>query len=70
MCKPAQKENGPKLYHRVVVPDYGDIDCIIGKNAARDVFPLILAHLRSPSVQQVDTETPKTLGASSPTARL
>jgi len=48
------KENGPQLYHRVVVPDYGDIDCIIGKYAARDVFPLILAHLRSPAVKALD----------------
>jgi cholesterol oxidase len=49
------KANGPDHYSRTVIPGYGDIDCIIGKNAARDVYPLILAHLRSPSVQPLDT---------------
>lgn len=46
------KANGPALYRRHVVAGYGDIDAIIGKNAARDVFPLILEHLRwvSPEV--------------------
>jgi cholesterol oxidase len=39
------ERNGPDLYRRHVVPNYGHIDCIIGKNAARDVFPLILAGL-------------------------
>ncbi|MGH7653648.1 MAG: alpha/beta fold hydrolase [Gemmatimonadaceae bacterium] len=37
--------NGAVLYRRVVIPGYGDIDPIIGKNAVRDVFPLILEHL-------------------------
>jgi cholesterol oxidase len=32
-------------YSRHVIPDYGHIDCIFGKNAARDVYPHILAHL-------------------------
>ena len=39
------ERNGPHLYRRHVVPNYGHIDCIIGKDAARDVFPLILAGL-------------------------
>jgi hypothetical protein len=51
------------------VPGYGDIDCIIGKNAARDIFPLILAHLRSPAVLRLDTEAPRGLDAPSPTVR-
>jgi cholesterol oxidase len=37
--------NGPGLYRHTLIPDYGDLDCIIGKNAARDVFPLVLGHL-------------------------
>jgi cholesterol oxidase len=37
--------NGRQLYERHVIPGYGHIDCIFGKNAARDVFPLIAAHL-------------------------
>jgi cholesterol oxidase len=37
--------NGPDWYRRRVLPHYGDIDCLIGKDAARDVFPFILEHL-------------------------
>jgi cholesterol oxidase len=37
--------NGPTLYERHVIPDYGHIDCIFGKNAADDVYPHILRHL-------------------------
>lgn len=37
--------NGKQLYERRVIPGYGHIDCIFGKNAARDVYPLIVAHL-------------------------
>ena len=32
-------------YERVVIPKYGHIDCIFGKDAARDVYPKILTHL-------------------------
>jgi cholesterol oxidase len=39
------QRNGPEFYKRVVVPGYGHIDCIFGKNAAVDVFPHILEHL-------------------------
>jgi cholesterol oxidase len=28
-----------------VIPGYGHIDCIYGKNAVNDVFPLMLSHL-------------------------
>ena len=31
-------------YARHVIPDYGHIDCIFGKNAAADVYPHVLAH--------------------------
>lgn len=37
--------NSPDLYDRVVIPATGHIDCILGKNAARTVYPSILAHL-------------------------
>ena len=37
--------NGPELYSRYLIPHYGHIDCIFGKNASRDVYPLILKHL-------------------------
>ena len=37
--------NGEAFYTRHVIPDYGHIDCIFGKNAVEDVYPHILAHL-------------------------
>ena len=37
--------NGAALYSRRLIPDYGHVDCIIGKDASRDVYPHILAHL-------------------------
>jgi cholesterol oxidase len=37
--------NGRHLYQRHVIPRYGHIDCIYGKQAATDVYPLVLAHL-------------------------
>ena len=37
--------NDPGLYDRFVIPDYGHIDCIYGKNAVDDVYPKILEHL-------------------------
>ena len=37
--------NGEDLYTRHVIPDYGHIDCIFGKNAVRDVYPHVLEHL-------------------------
>lgn len=40
-----KKANDPKLYDRRVIPGYGHIDCIFGKNAARDVFPYWIQHL-------------------------
>jgi cholesterol oxidase len=39
------EHNGAALYRRHVLPGYGHLDCLIGKEAARDVFPLIAAHL-------------------------
>ena len=40
-----RQQNGTGLYRRHVIPDYGHIDCIFGKNAVKDVYPLILQHL-------------------------
>lgn len=39
--------NGAGLYKRHVIPGYGHIDCIVGKDAARDVYPHILEHLEA-----------------------
>ena len=37
--------NGGRLYERHLIPNYGHIDCIFGKNAAVDVYPKIHEHL-------------------------
>ena len=39
--------NGKSLYQRKLIPNYGHIDCIFGKNAVRDVYPHILEHLEA-----------------------
>lgn len=39
--------NGAGLYKRHVIPGYGHIDCIFGKNAVNDVYPFILEHLEA-----------------------
>jgi choline dehydrogenase-like flavoprotein len=36
-----QDANGPELYSRTVIPDYAHMDCFIGEDAARDVYPVI-----------------------------
>src|SRR5439155_5347915 len=36
--------HGPERFERHLVPNYGHIDCIFGKNAATDVYPLMLLH--------------------------
>ena len=36
---------GDERYSRQVIPGYGHIDCIFGKNAVNDVYPYVLAHL-------------------------
>ncbi len=41
------KANGSNLYKRHVIPGYGHIDCIFGKNAVKDVYPFILEHLEA-----------------------
>ncbi|KAL1635047.1 hypothetical protein SLS58_010442 [Diplodia intermedia] len=37
---------GPDLYHRRVVPGYGHLDTWMGKDSARDVFPIMEEHIR------------------------
>jgi len=39
--------NGKQLYSRYLIPHYGHIDCIFGKNAAQDVYPIMLKHLEA-----------------------
>jgi cholesterol oxidase len=39
--------NGKELFSRTLFPGYGHIDCIFGKNAAQDVYPVILKHLEA-----------------------
>ena len=41
------EKNGSEFYQRYVIPKYGHIDCIFGKNAVRDVYPHILVHLEN-----------------------
>ncbi|EPG73584.1 GMC oxidoreductase [Leptospira fainei serovar Hurstbridge str. BUT 6] len=36
---------GPEKYQRHLIPGYGHIDCIFGKNAYKDVFPIIVKSL-------------------------
>jgi cholesterol oxidase len=38
-------KNGAEGYLRIQVPNYNHMDCFMGKNAAQDIFPLILAQL-------------------------
>lgn len=39
------EKNGSDLYVRHLIPDYAHMDCFMGKNAAKDIFPTILAEL-------------------------
>lgn len=41
------RQTNGNLYSRSVIPGYGHIDCIFGRNAAKDVYPLILKHLEA-----------------------
>ncbi|MCP4522260.1 MAG: choline dehydrogenase [Cytophagales bacterium] len=40
-----KKENGGDIYKAVIIDGYGHTDCVVGKNAAYDVYPHILEHL-------------------------
>ncbi len=39
------QKNGADGYSRITIPKYQHMDCFVGKDAARDIFPLILAEL-------------------------
>ena len=47
--------NGKELYSRYLIPRYGHIDCIFGKNASHDVYPVILKHLEAHLDDDADT---------------
>ena len=40
-----REKNGKDLYTRHLIPGYAHMDCFIGKNSSRDVFPVILEEL-------------------------
>jgi choline dehydrogenase-like flavoprotein len=40
-----KQKNGAQYYTRHVFDDYAHMDCFIGKNAARDVYPVVTAEL-------------------------
>jgi cholesterol oxidase len=42
-----REKNGRQLYTRHVIPNYGHIDCIFGKNAVVEVYPFIVQHLEA-----------------------
>jgi cholesterol oxidase len=44
-----QKANPSVPYQWVEIPHYGHLDCVVGRNAAFDVYPHILAHLKAAS---------------------
>ena len=40
-----QEHHGRDACARLVFPDYAHLDCFIGRDAARDVFPLVVREL-------------------------
>lgn len=40
-----RERNDPSLYSRYVIPGYAHMDCFIGQDAVRDVYPLLAAQL-------------------------
>ncbi|WP_131747398.1 hypothetical protein [Frankia sp. Cppng1_Ct_nod] len=42
-----REANGPDLYSRSLLPGYAHLDAIIGRDADRDVYPLITGHFES-----------------------
>lgn len=39
------EKNGPDYYSLQIIPGYAHMDCFVGKDAARDVYPLVTAQL-------------------------
>lgn len=37
--------NDPSFYERLVIPGYAHMDCFVGKDAARDIFPSLVDYL-------------------------
>ena len=48
-------KNGAEGYLRIQVPNYNHMDCFVGKNAAQDIYPLILAQLDTYNATQAVT---------------
>jgi cholesterol oxidase len=44
-----KQANGDELYELHVVPGYGHVDCLVGKNVMHDIYPLILERLLATS---------------------
>jgi cholesterol oxidase len=40
-----REKNGPQWYTRTVIPGYAHMDCFIGRDAARDIYPVVAAEL-------------------------
>jgi cholesterol oxidase len=40
-----REKNGPQWYTRTVIPQYAHMDCFIGRDAARDIYPVVAAEL-------------------------
>jgi cholesterol oxidase len=40
-----QSRNEPTLYKRLLLPRYAHLDALIGRSAARDVYPKLTEHL-------------------------
>lgn len=57
----------PDQYSYHLIPGYGHIDCIFGKDAAKDVYPHILEHLEKTALDQ-QTRPPATRQSSSSAA--
>ncbi|HRD78202.1 MAG TPA: GMC oxidoreductase, partial [Hyphomicrobiaceae bacterium] len=47
------KRNGASFYQRHEIAGYGHIDCIFGKRAAVDVYPIMLAHFEPTALHRV-----------------
>ena len=48
-------KNGADGYLRIQVPNYNHMDCFVGKNAAQDIYPLILNQLDLYNAPQAET---------------
>jgi hypothetical protein len=51
-----REANDPDLYERVVLEGYSHLDGFIGRDAVRDVYPVILRHLEANQSNPPDAE--------------